>query len=47
MTYALYFTLKAFFILKIFNFLSWLLCLKGKQREKKAKVNLKAYDVMY
>ena len=42
---SFYFTLKALFILKIFEFLSWLFGYVRKRFEKKAKVNLEIYDV--
>ena len=39
------FMLKALFVLKIFNFLSWLFGHVGKWLDKKPKVNPKMYDV--
>ena len=41
---ALYFTLKAFFVLKIFKFFSWLFGHVGKRLEYKDQVNFKIYD---
>ena len=40
-----YFTLKAFFVFKIFKFLSWLQGQVGKQLDMKDKVNFKNYDI--
>ena len=40
-----YFTSKAFFVLRIFNFLSWFFGLAVKRLDKKDKVNFKIYDV--
>ena len=47
MNNGFYSILKTLFILKLkmFSFLSWLFCFIGKQLDKKAKVNLKSYDV--
>ena len=42
---AFYFMLKALFVLKIFTYLSWLFGYVEKRLDKKAKVNLKIYDV--
>ena len=42
---ALYFTLKALFVLKIFKFLSWLFGHLAKRIDKKDWFNLKFYDV--
>ena len=43
---AFYFILKALFVLKIFNFLSWLFGhVKKKWLDSKEKVNFKIYDV--
>ena len=42
---AFYFTPKALFVLKIFNFLSWLFGHAAKRLDKKNKVNFKFYDV--
>ena len=42
---AFYFTSKAFFVLKIFKFLSWLFGHVAKRLDKKDKVNFKFYDV--
>ena len=42
---ALYFTLKALFILEIFQFLFWNICHLGKRLDKKAKVNFNICDV--
>ena len=42
---AFYFTPKALFILKIFEFLLWVLCHVTKQFDLKDKVNLKFSDV--
>ena len=42
---AFYFTLKAFFVLKTFDFLSSLLGHVEKRLDQKDKVNLKLYDV--
>ena len=42
---AFYFTSKAFFVLKLFKFLSWFFCHVAKQLDKKDKVNLKFYEV--
>ena len=42
---AFYFTLKAFFILKIFKFLSWLFGHVSKRRDYKDKVNFKFYNI--
>ena len=39
-----YFTSKAFFVLKIFKFLSWLFGHVAKRLDKKDKVNFKFYD---
>ena len=41
---AFYFISKALFVLKIFNFLSWLLGHVRKQIDYKDKVNLTFYD---
>ena len=41
---AFYFVLKAFSVLKIFKFLSWLFGHVGKRLHKKTKVNFKIYD---
>ena len=41
----LYFVWKAFFVLKIFKFLSWLLGQVEKRFDLKDKVNSKIYDV--
>ena len=43
---AFYFMLKALFILVIFTFLSRLFDYVEKRIDKKAKINLKLYDVM-
>ena len=43
--FAFYIMLKALFVLKVFKFLSWHFGYVGKQRDKKAKVNFKTYDV--
>ena len=40
-----YFMLKAFFILDIFTFLSWLFSYVEKRPDKKSMVNFKTYDV--
>ena len=40
-----YFTSKALFVLKIFQFLSWLFGHVAKRLDKKDKVNFKFYDV--
>ena len=40
-----YFTSKALFVLKIFEFLSWLFGLVAKRLDKKDRVNFKSYDV--
>ena len=42
---AFYFTLKSLFVLKIFNFLSWLFGHVAKRLDKKDKINVKFYDV--
>ena len=42
---AFYFTLKAIFILKIFEFLPWLFDSVEKRRDWKDKVNFKIYEV--
>ena len=42
---AFYFTSKALFILKVFNFLSWLFGRVAKQLDVRDKVNFKIYDV--
>ena len=42
---ALYFMLKALFVLEIFSFLSWFLGYVEKWFDKKAVVNFKIYDV--
>ena len=42
---ALYFMLKAIFVLKIFTFLSWLFGCAGKRLDKKAMINFKTHDV--
>ena len=42
---AFYFTLKAFFVLKTFDFLLSLLGHVEKRLDQKDKVNLKLYDV--
>ena len=42
---AFYFTSKAVFVLKVFNFLSWLFGHVAKQLNWKDKVNVKFYDV--
>ena len=42
---AFYFTSKAFFVLKIFKFLSWLFGHVSKRLDKKDKVNFKFYNV--
>ena len=42
---AFYFTLKALFVLKIFQFLSWLFGHVRKRLDKKDYVNFKIYDV--
>ena len=42
---AFYFALKAFFVLKIFNFFSWLSGQVEKQLDQKDKVSFKFYDV--
>ena len=42
---AFYFTLKAFFILKIFKFLSWLFGQVSKRRDYKDKVKFKFYNI--
>ena len=42
---ASYFMLKAFFVLEIFPFFSWLFGYVGKRIDKKAKHNFKIYDV--
>ena len=44
---ALYFMLKALFILEIFTFFSWLFGYVGKWLDKKAMVNFKIYDVTH
>ena len=41
---ALYFTLKALLVLKIFKFLSWLFGQVAKRLDKKDKINFKFYD---
>ena len=41
---AFYFVLKAFSVLKIFKFLSWLFGHVGKRLHEKTKVNFKIYD---
>ena len=41
---AFYFTLKALFVLQIFNFLSWLFDHAAKRLDKKDWVNFKFYD---
>ena len=41
---AFYFLLKALFVLKIFEFLSWLFSHAEKRLDKKDKVNFKIYD---
>ena len=45
MKYALYFTSKALFVLKIFKFLSRSFGDVAKRLDKKDKVNFKFYDV--
>ena len=45
MTNAFYFIFKTYFILKIFNLLSWLFGDAENRLDKKAKVNFKNYDV--
>ena len=40
-----HFTSKALFVLKIFNFLSWLFGHVAKRLKKKNEVNFKFYDV--
>ena len=42
---AFYFTSKAFFVLKVFRFLTWLFGHVSKQLDKKDKVNFKLYEV--
>ena len=42
---ALYFMLKALFVLKIFTIFSWLFDHVGKRFDKKANVDFKIYDV--
>ena len=42
---AFHFTLKAFFVLQIFAFLSWLFGYVEKRLDKKAMFNFKIYDV--
>ena len=42
---AFYFMLRAFFVLHIFPFLSWLFGYVEKRIDKKAKHNFKIYDV--
>ena len=42
---AFYFTSKALFVLKIFNFLSCLFGHAARRLDKKDKVNFKFYDV--
>ena len=42
---AFYFTSKALFVLKIFQFLSWIFGYVAKQLDQKEKVNFKHYDV--
>ena len=42
---AFYFTSKALFFLKIFNFVSWLFIQVAKRLHKKDKVSFKSYDV--
>ena len=41
---AFYFTSKAFFVLKIFKFLSWRFGHVAKRLDKKDKVNFKFYN---
>ena len=41
-----YFTSKTLFVLKIFNFLSWLFSHVAKGLDKKDKVNFKFYDII-
>ena len=45
MNSAFYFILKAFFVLVIFAFLSWLFRYVEKRLDKKTMVNFKIYDV--
>ena len=45
MNNGFYLILKAFFVLKIFKFLSWLFGHVAKRLDKKDKVNFKFYDV--
>ena len=45
MNNALYFILKALFVLEIFQYLFWLFGYVGKRLDKKAKVNSKICDV--
>ena len=42
---AFYFTLKAFLVLQIFTFLSWVFGYVEKRLDKKAMFNFKIYDV--
>ena len=42
---AFYLMLKAIFVLNIFTYLSWIFGYVEKRLDKKAKVNLKIYDV--
>ena len=42
---AFYFSSKAFFVLKIFKFLSWIFDHVSKRLDWKDKVNFKCYDV--
>ena len=43
---ASYFIFKAFFVLEVFRFLSWLFVYVEKQLDEKAKVNFKISDVL-
>ena len=42
---AFYFTSKAVFVLKMFNFLSWVYVHVAKRLDKKDEINLKIHDV--
>ena len=42
---AFYFTLKARFVLEVFQFLFGIFVHLGKRLDKKAKVNIKIYDI--
>ena len=44
---AFYFTVKAFFVLAIFKFLSWLFGLAEKWLDLKDKLSFKIYDVTH